>query len=63
MWMREVAGERLSEVRVKQLLKDDPGMIVTSCPYCLVMFDDAVRTLGVENVKCYDLLEVIRDII
>jgi Fe-S oxidoreductase len=61
MWMREAPGRKLGEVRVEALLKSSPGMIVTSCPYCMVMLDDALRSLGVEEVKCMDIIELIRD--
>lgn len=61
MWMRETAGQKLNDVRVKELLETKPEMIVTSCPYCLVMFDDALRNLGSEDVKCLDIVEIIRE--
>lgn len=61
MWMREAPGGKLNEVRVEELLKKSPEMIITSCPYCMVMLDDALRSLGAEEVKCLDLIELIQD--
>ncbi len=35
MWIREGPGEKLNEMRIRELLALEPDMIVTSCPYCL----------------------------
>jgi len=63
MWMRETGGGKINEMRVKELVKDSPDVIATSCPYCVVMLEDGVRSLGLENVKCKDLIEIVRDTI
>jgi len=63
MWMRESGGGKINEMRVKELVKDSPDVIATSCPYCVVMLEDGVRSLGLENVKCKDLIEIVRDTI
>jgi Fe-S oxidoreductase len=59
--MREIPGKKINEVRVNELTRVKPEMIVTSCPYCLVMLEDAMKSLGMENIKCLDIIEMIRD--
>ena len=59
MWMRESPGGKLNEVRVKQLVKTDVEKIITACPYCLVMFDDALRSSGADELKRMDLVEIL----
>lgn len=61
MWMREIPGKKINEVRVNELTRAKPEIIATSCPYCLVMLEDAMKSLGMENVKCLDIVEMIRD--
>lgn len=61
MWMRELSGERINDVRIRELIEDKPKTITTACPYCLVMFEDAASSLGIEEVRCMDIIEVIRD--
>jgi Fe-S oxidoreductase len=35
-------------------------MVVTACPYCLIMFDDAIRSKGVgEDIQAIDIAEVL----
>lgn len=61
MWMRETGGAKINELRVRELVQDGPEVIATSCPYCVVMLEDGIRSLGVENVKCKDLIEMVRE--
>jgi Fe-S oxidoreductase len=61
MWMREIRGKKINEVRLEELTKEKPEVIATSCPYCLVMFEDGMKSLGIEGVKCLDLVEIVRD--
>lgn len=63
MWMRETGGEKINELRVKELAKDEPDVIATSCPYCVMMLESGVNALGLEKVKCLDLIEMVRETI
>lgn len=63
MWMRETGGSKINELRVKELVKDSPDVIATSCPYCVVMLEDGVKSLGLEKVKCKDLIEIVREMV
>ncbi|TWJ11350.1 Fe-S oxidoreductase [Geobacter argillaceus] len=63
MWMRDTGGAKINEMRVKELTKDNPGIIATSCPYCVVMLEDGARSLGLENVKCKDLIELVSEMV
>jgi Fe-S oxidoreductase/nitrate reductase gamma subunit len=61
MWMREIPGKKINEVRLGEIMNAQPAIITTSCPYCLIMFEDGVKSLGLEGTKCLDVGEVIRD--
>ena len=61
MWMREIPGKKINDVRLEEILKVQPEIITTSCPYCLIMFEDGVKSLGLEGVRCLDIGEIIRD--
>ncbi|NIQ39460.1 MAG: 4Fe-4S dicluster domain-containing protein [Proteobacteria bacterium] len=58
MWMRDIPGKRLNEVRIQELMMSKPETIVTSCPYCLIMFEDAIKCLGIEQTRCMDIVEL-----
>ena len=59
--MREIPGKKINEVRLKELTQANPEIIATSCPYCLVMLEDGIKSLGIENVKCLDIIEMVQD--
>ena len=61
MWMREIPGKKINEVRLEEMMNAQPEIITTSCPYCLIMFEDGVSSLGLEGVRCLDIGEIIRD--
>lgn len=59
MWKEEHGGERISHVRVKEAAQAGVDTLVTACPYCAVMFKDAIGETGLENLKTQDLVELV----
>src|SRR6266487_4409438 len=43
MWMEERIGKRINSERIEEALGTDPDTVSTACPYCMVMFVDAVQ--------------------
>jgi hypothetical protein len=65
MWMEERIGKRVNVERTDEALGTGAEIIATSCPYCLIMLDDAVSAKradgGAEGVKVIDIAQVIAD--
>src|SRR5947209_2861593 len=65
MWMEERIGKRVNVERTDEALGTGADLIATSCPYCLIMLDDAVnqrRSEGkVNGVKVIDIAQVLAD--
>jgi Fe-S oxidoreductase len=60
MWMEETIGQRINEVRTGQLLREEPDVIGTACPYCLTMFEDGLKAHHAdESVAARDLVELV----
>ena len=59
MWMEEHLGTRINEERAKELLTLGVDRVFTACPYCLTMFEDALKNLNREDVKALDIAEVL----
>ena len=58
-WSEVKRVKRESVQRVEEALETGADVIVTECPYCLSMIEDALRTLGMEGrVKAKDLSEL-----
>lgn len=60
MW-QELEGEaKLSEVRIKEAADTGAEVVVTACPYCLIMLEDAVKTADLEDrLRIMDLNELV----
>jgi Fe-S oxidoreductase len=60
MWMEEDPDKRVNTRRVEEILQADVKCVATACPYCLTMFDDALKAKGAEaTVKAVDLSELL----
>jgi Fe-S oxidoreductase len=62
MWMEEGPGKRIGELRLKQAIDTGAQKIVTACPYCLQMLEDAGRNISTdEGSLVMDIAEVIAE--
>jgi len=62
MWLEERIGRRISEMRIEQVLETKAQIVATACPFCLQMFDDAIKAEAVEeSLKVMDIAELIAE--
>jgi Fe-S oxidoreductase/nitrate reductase gamma subunit len=60
MWLETDADTRINHRRLDDALQAQAGVVATACPYCLLMFDDAIRSKGIgEKMAVLDIAEVI----
>jgi Fe-S oxidoreductase len=59
MWV-DIPGERLSETRIKEAAAAGAEILATTCPFCLLTFEDAVKTTGFEvKIQVMDVAELL----
>jgi Fe-S oxidoreductase len=59
MWV-DIPGPRLAETRVKDAVEAGADVLTVACPYCLLTFEDAVKTTGVEGkIQIMDIAELL----
>jgi Fe-S oxidoreductase len=59
MWV-DIPGPRLAETRVKDAVEAGAEILATACPYCLLTFEDAVKTTGSEGkIQIMDIAELL----
>lgn len=59
MWI-DIPGERLAETRVKDAAEIGADTLAVACPYCLLTFEDAVKTTGLEGkLQIMDVAELL----
>jgi Fe-S oxidoreductase len=61
MWIEEQPGtQKINRMRLEDVLKTRADTVVTACPYCLQMFEEAIEHKGVQtSLKARDLAEVV----
>jgi len=60
MWLDELTGERINNMRAKQALDTGAKTIVSACPFCTVMLRDGIADLGKqEEVLTLDVAEIL----
>ena len=60
MWMHEHLGERINNVRTRDVIEVGVDWVATSCPYCLTMVEDGIKGREMkEEVSVLDLAEIL----
>ena len=60
MWLETDADTRINHKRLSDALESGADTILTACPYCLTMFEDAIGAKGLgDQIKAVDLVEAI----
>ena len=62
MWLETAADTRINQNRLNHALEINAETVTTACPYCLIMFDDALRSKGLtDQIQVYDLVEILNN--
>ena len=62
VWMETQKGERFGDLRIDQAIDTGAELLVTSCPYCITMFEDSRITMGMdEKIEIKDITEIIQE--
>lgn len=61
MWKEEKTGRRISHCRLEQAAHTGAATVVTACPYCSIMFHDAIAETGREGLTAIDLAQAIEE--
>ena len=61
MW-HDIPGERLAEGRVREAIDVGAEILAVACPFCLLTFDDAIKTTGTEDkIQVMDIMELVAE--
>ena len=61
MWQDDMDGNpKMSEIRIREAAATGAELVITACPLCLIMLEDACKTEGLEEkLKVMDLNELV----
>ena len=58
--METPRSERFAVLRVEEAVRTGASVLATACPYCMTMFEDAVKVLDLEaSLKVLDVAEIL----
>ena len=61
-WMEE-PGTKISHLRADDVIKTEAETLALACPFCVIMFEDAVKAKGVEEkLKVMDIAELVAQV-
>lgn len=64
IWMETKKGERLSDLRLEQAIEVGANVLATSCPYCLLNFEDSVLSADKGDlIQVKDISELVQEAI
>jgi len=58
LWIDWPKGERMADIRIKQLMDTGADIIAVACPYCLQMFEETVKEMNLD-VAVMDVSEIL----
>jgi Fe-S oxidoreductase len=58
LWQDWPKDERITGVRIKQVIGTGAEILATACPYCILMFDDSIKTMNL-NLEVKDVSELL----
>jgi len=59
--IEENTGTKMSHNRIDELMKSNPKTIAVSCPFCVLMLEDALKAKNLnESVKVLDVAEILQ---
>jgi Fe-S oxidoreductase/nitrate reductase gamma subunit len=59
-WLETDPNTRINHRRLAEVLQVKADVVATACPYCMLMFDDAIRSKGLgEQVQVMDISELL----
>jgi len=62
-WLDIPAGECMADRRVRQAAETGAEILAVACPFCLAMFEDAVKTQGYEGkIDVKHVVELINEV-
>ena len=62
MWQELEGEKKLSEIRIREAAETGASVVVTACPFCLIMLEDALKSSDLEDkLRVMDLNELLAE--
>jgi Fe-S oxidoreductase/nitrate reductase gamma subunit len=62
MWLETDPSTRINNTRIMDIVEAEAEVVATACPYCLIMFEDAIGAKNLsEKVQAKDIAEILNN--
>ncbi len=61
VWYEVPEKKKVGVIRAEEAIASGAGTLAVGCPFCISMFDDALKTIGNEQMKVKDIAEMVAD--
>lgn len=61
IWMETRTGQRFSDFKVEEAAQKEASLLVTACPYCVVMMEDSAKNLNKDDMAVKDISELLAE--
>lgn len=58
MWLETQAGERFSDLRVREAAATGAQVLATACPHCITCLEDSIKVAGLKGIQVLDVAEL-----
>jgi len=60
VWKEEEAGDKISIERLEEAMRANPQILATACPFCFLMFQEAIQIKGNgDGIRLGDIAEIV----
>lgn len=59
MWLDKKSDNKINHMRFNELAETGSDLIVTTCPFCKTMLEDARNDIGVNKIEIKDIIDLI----
>ena len=61
VWYEVPERKKVGVIRTEEAISTGAGTLAVACPFCITMFEDAVKTIGNEKMQVKDIAEIVAD--
>ncbi len=61
VWYEVPEKKKVGVIRAEEAAATGAGTLAVACPFCITMFDDALKAVGNDSLKVRDLAEMVAD--
>jgi len=58
-WKEQEAGYKMSVERLEEAMRATPQILATACPFCFLMFQEAIQIKGEDGINLRDIAEIV----